>query len=260
MNNPANRVAAFGAKSSRSTSHEADSRAELGAYFDESPGANADKLDAFPKYIRRQSLARVLALQDLFRMVLDVPGDVMECGVHLGGGLMTFAQMSAVLEPMNLQRRVIGFDTFSGFPTVSDADRIGARENATLHIGGYRADSLGDLDRCISLYDANRPIGHIEKVVLVKGDAVKTIPAFLDSNPHTIVSLLHLDFDLYEPTRAALNGFVPRMPKGAVIVFDEINHPAWPGETLAVVDALGIPKLRLKRFTFEPHISYAVVE
>ena len=54
---------------------------------------------------------------------------------------------------------------------------------------------------------------HIPKIELVKGDVRKTIPKYIKDNPHLIVSLLYLDLDLYEPTRAALRNFIPRMPK-----------------------------------------------
>ena len=79
-------------------------------------------------------------------------------------------------------------------------------------------------------------------------------------NPHTIVSLLYLDFDVYEPTRIALENFIPRMPKGAIIAFDELNAPNWPGETLAVLETVGIRNLRIERFQFDTLISYAVLE
>lgn len=49
------------------------------------------------------------------------------------------------------------------------------------------------------------------------------------------------------------------MPKGAVIGFDEINNPNWPGETLALVETLGINNLQLKTFSYKPHISYAFI-
>jgi hypothetical protein len=122
------------------------------------------------------------------------------------------------------------------------------------------ADSYEDLQHCIRLYDSNRMIGHIEKVVLIKGDAVRTIPVYLEDHPETVVSLLHLDFELYEPTKVAIEHFVPRMPKGAVLLFDELNNPVWPGETAAVQEAIGICNLRIARFPFEPHLSYAVLE
>jgi hypothetical protein len=66
----------------------------------------------------------------------------------------------------------------------------------------------------------NRFNSHLEKIEIVKGDAVRTIPKYLKENKHTLVSLLYLDFDLYEPTKIALDNFLPRMAKGGLIVFD----------------------------------------
>ena len=91
----------------------------------------------------------------------------------------------------------------------------------------------------------------------MKGDAGTTIPTFMRENPHTIVSLLHLDFDLYEPTKTALEHCLPRMPRGAVLLFDELNNRVWPGETAAVIETVGVRGLNIRRFAFEPHISYA---
>jgi hypothetical protein len=75
-----------------------------------------------------------------------------------------------------------------------------------------------------------------------------------------VVSLLFLDVDLYEPTKAALEAFVPRIPLGGIIAFDELDNPLWPGETLAAMEAVGLNKLRLRRFEWDPYISYAIVE
>jgi hypothetical protein len=97
-------------------------------------------------------------------------------------------------------------------------------------------------------------------VHLIKGDVVQTIPPFLESHPHLVVSLLFLDMDLYEPTRAALEQFVPRMPKGAVLVFDELDNPMWPGETIATLETVGLGRLPLRRLEWDPYISYAVLD
>lgn len=86
------------------------------------------------------------------------------------------------------------------------------------------------------------------------------MPKYLIDNPHTIVSLLHLDFDIYAPTKVAIDVFFKRMSKGSILVFDELNCPKWPGETQAVVEALGIRGLRIQRFPFEPYISFAVLD
>ena len=49
------------------------------------------------------------------------------------------------------------------------------------------------------------------------------------------------------------------MPKGAIIAFDELNTALFPGETLALVDSLGINNLRLQRSPIDPYISYAIL-
>lgn len=91
---------------------------------------------------------------------------------------------------------------------------------------------------------------------LVRGDANKTIPAYIADNPHLLVSLLYLDFDIYEPTVKALRSFLPRMPRGAVLAFDEINNHDWPGETQALLEELNIRDCELRCFEYEPNISF----
>ena len=81
----------------------------------------------------------------------------------------------------------------------------------------------------------------------------------MKSHPHVLVSLLFLDFDLYEPTKAALEAFLPRMPKGAVVAFDELDNPLWPGETVAMLEMLEKYNLRIERLPFDPYIGYAVL-
>jgi len=239
---------------------ESDHRQTVQRYFEEAPGSTYEKLHAFPKFVPRAVLTRFLTRIECFRKVLCIQGDVVECGVLFGGSLMTWARASSILEPLNSQRRIVGFDTFDGFPSVSERDVTGT--SAQSHEGGFGfgdTDIHGDLERCVEVYDQDRQLGHIEKVKLVKGDITETVPAYLEANPHTLVSLLHLDVDLYEPTKAALRAFVPRMPKGAVIVFDELNSPLWPGETIALLEELGVRDLRIERFPWDTYLSYAVL-
>lgn len=231
---------------------------EMQTYFATSLGTNIDKLRNFTKYVPRQTLSTFLAKHALFERVLHVHGYIIECGVFLGGGLMTWAQFSAIYEPANHIRRIIGFDTFTGFVNLNEKDK---GDNVDYAVeGGLAAHAADDLHECIRLYDLNRPIGHIPRVELVIGNAVQTIPVYLQENPHLVVAMLYLDFDLYEPTKIALETFLPRMPKGAIIAFDELNQAAWPGETLAVLETVGLHKLRIQRFPFASALSYAVLE
>jgi hypothetical protein len=85
------------------------------------------------------------------------------------------------------------------------------------------------------------------------------VPVFLEANPHLVVSLLFLDLDLYQPTQVALRHFLPRMPRGAVLAFDELDNPMWPGETLALLEELGT-RIRLRRLEWDPYIAFAVLD
>ncbi|HNC84555.1 MAG TPA: TylF/MycF/NovP-related O-methyltransferase, partial [Nitrospira sp.] len=188
----------------RSSEQERDYRRRVEDYARESVGTAFDKFENFPKYVSRQNVARHLAIFEIFKLVLPVQGDVIEAGVNWGGGLMWLSLISTVFEPFNLQRRIIGFDTFEGFPSLDARDIEYAETGKEHKLGGYAANSYEDLLLCISNYDLNRPIGHIPKVHLVQGDACKTMPQYLIENPHTVVSFLHLDFDIFHPTKVAL--------------------------------------------------------
>lgn len=234
-------------------------RLAIEGYFTKSIGSTVEKLENFTKYAPRPAIARFLYKYEIFKRILNVHGSIIEGGVLLGGGLMAWAQLSTILEPTNHQRKIIGFDTFSGFPSVAEEDKA-TGTSLQVKLGGLAIDSFQDLQECIRLYDMHRALNHIEKIRLVRGDIKETVPQFIKENPHTVVSLLYLDFDLFEPTSVALESFVPRIPKGGIIAFDELNSEAYPGETIAVLRKLGISSLRIQRYTFGTSISYAVIE
>lgn len=217
----------------------------------------------FEKYATRQSISRFLARYEIFKMQMQIKGSIVECGVHHGSGLLAWAKLSAALEPYALDRRVIGFDTFEGFADIANEDLTSreSKENSESKIGGFSTgyDVYSELETLISDYDSNRFLNQFQKVFLVKGDATVTIPSYIEDNPHLLVSLLFLDFDLYEPTKVALKYFLPRMPKGAIVAFDEINNPWWPGETQALLEELDLRQVQIQRFSFDPNISYIIL-
>ncbi|HTQ40711.1 MAG TPA: TylF/MycF/NovP-related O-methyltransferase [Pirellulales bacterium] len=249
--------ATVGAEGGLRNQSEREATAAYARLFAESPDPLELKLAHFAKYVRRQDMTRLLARYEIFKRILPVKGSIVECGVYRGGGLMSWGNFSAILEPNNLTRRVYGFDSFAGFPQVSAQDATAARITRP---GELAADCFGELQELIGAFDQNRFLGHVPKVELIRGDATETIPAFLKSHPHVVISLLFLDFDLYEPTKVALEHLLPRMPKGAVIAFDELDNPAWPGETLALLHQSGICPLRLERLEFDPYIGFALID
>ena len=224
--------------------------------FDRSSISLLDKLESFPRFSTKRSIARFLAKQEIFQRILHINGVIIECGVLNGAGLFTWAQLSNIYEPINYNRKIIGFDTFAGFPGVSRADNTGALVSKA---GDLKGSTLEEIQLSVKKHNNERHLSHIENIRLIKGDFNITADQYVENNQQTIISLLYLDFDLYEPTKKALEIFLPRMPRGAVVAFDEINCDSFPGETRALNEVIGINKHEIKRFPFEPWISYIVL-
>jgi hypothetical protein len=214
----------------------------------------------FAKYVPRQEITRFMGRYELMKLVAEVQGNIVECGVRDGQGVFTWAHFSSILEPVGgAFRKIFGFDTFDGFPSVDEKDnRSGAAE---LHWkpGDLKVSGYDELLRCAQLLNMNTLLPQFPKIELIRGDFLETGKKFINDNPHLLVSLLYLDFDLYAPTKEALTLFLPRMSKGAVIAFDEVNHPLWPGETLALLESMNLRDYALRKFNFEINMSYIVL-
>ena len=215
----------------------------------------------FSKFTSRQTLTRFLAHDEIFRKILDVHGSVIECGVYLGQSLMTWAQLSSIYEPIGgVTREIFGFDTFTGFPAVTEFDlttNVPDHEIGDLDTSrGVGQPIYNDLIDEISIFDKNRFLPQFQKVSLIKGDFTETCEKFLQENAHVIPALLYLDFDLYEPTAFAIKNFLPRMSKGSIIAFDELNDRNWPGEAKAMLESLNINNYKLRKVGFDIKISY----
>lgn len=243
---------------SRNTSAQLDWYLKRANHIDGIDLPAAQLFDAFPLFTTRQIITRFLELYELFKMIIEVPGSIIECGTGRGLGLMSFAHFASIFEPYHYTRKIVGFDTFSGFPEPCKEDMTSTADH--MKKGGLAFDFYDIIRGSIDIYDGNRPIGHIPKVEVVKGDICKTLPEYISANPHLVVAMLYLDVDLYAPTRDALRLLNDRLVKGSMIVFDEINHQDYPGETLAAMEAVGLPKLKLRRLPFSTMTSYAIVD
>ena len=222
---------------------QADVRHRLGRLLAAAPFPPEELVDNLPLFLRRQPLADLLSIDELYRMVLDIPGVIMEFGVHRGRHAALLTALRGVYEPYNPHRRVIGFDTFEGFPDIAAIDELGrsAVQGKFALPNGY----ANYLRAVISCHEANEPLGHIRRTILVEGDIRETLPAYLQANPQTVIALAYFDLDLYEPTIATLNAIRPYLVRGSVVAFDEINHAKWPGETVALRDAWAAHNVQL---------------
>jgi len=191
---------------------------------------------------------------------MNIEGSIIECGVWNGGGVLAWGKLSEIFEPYAIKRKIIGFDTFEWFPNVHDKDKEGTH-NPNVIQGAFKTASstYDEILSSIKTFNNERYLNQFNKIELVKGNAINTIPDFMNTNKHLIVALLFLDFDIYEPTRVALKNILPRMPKGSILAFDEINNAGWPGETLALVEEIeDLRKIKIETFHFDSNISYVV--
>ncbi|MBN2782306.1 MAG: class I SAM-dependent methyltransferase [Campylobacterales bacterium] len=218
------------------------------------------KLENFPRFVNRRDLALFLNRYEIYKQIINVHGSIVEGGVNLGAGLFTWFHLISIFEPYNLAtRKIIGFDTFEGFPEANIQDKGGAYEDNSIYKEFSANQSYEEMLSNINIQQQNRPFNDKNFIEIIKGDATKTMPQYLKDNKHLLVSLLHIDFDMYEPTKKALETFVPRMSKGAIIAFDEINDPAAVGETLGLLDSMNINNYKLCRNSFDSNLAYIIL-
>ncbi|QZA79204.1 hypothetical protein K4H28_07360 [Deefgea tanakiae] len=205
-------------------------------------------------FMSRLSISRILYLNMLYQHIVDVPGIICEFGVQWGASLSVLANLRGIHEPYNYSRKIVGFDTFQGFSKTHELDGKVVSE------GDYSTmvDYQHCLDEIMSLHELGSPLPHIKKYELVAGDASKSFPTWIENNPQTVISMAIFDMDIYHPTKEVLMQVLPRLVRGSVLVFDELNCPQFPGETLAVIETLGLNNLKLKRDPNQPFCAWAV--
>jgi hypothetical protein len=209
-------------------------------------------------YMRSSVLAKLLYVNELYQQVIDLPGVLMEFGVWWGQNLALFQSLRAVYEPYNHMRKVIGFDTFEGYPDVAPED--GSHPLASEGQYAVSQDYIDHLREVLDYHEQENVMAHVQKYELVAGDATKTIADYLERNPHTLIALAYFDMQLYEPTRACLEAIRPHLVRGAVIALDELGSDEFPGETQALRETLGIDRYQLRRSRFLPDRTYLVIE
>ena len=223
--------------------HERVVRHRLAELLDSTPIPPEELVDNIALYMRRQPLTDLLSQDALYRMIVDVPGVIMEFGVHRGRHLAALTALRGVYEPYNPHRRIVGFDTFTGFPDVNDIDT--ASPSATAGRFGLTDGYPGHLRDVLDAHEQGEHLGHIQRTLIVQGDVRETLPRYLEDNRHTVIALAYFDLDLYEPTRDTIEAIRPYLTQDSVLAFDELAHAKWPGETVALRDTLGTDYGRL---------------
>lgn len=239
--------------------NEIDLRANFYELYKQAPLPPNEMLSNLQLFMKRQDMSSLLFMNDLYKQIIPVHGVIMEFGVRWGKNLALFHSLRGMYEPFNHNRKIIGFDTFEGFPQL-DQQKDG---NDRLIIEGAYSVTKGYekyLEQVLNYHEKESPISHIKKFELRKGDASVEIEKYLEENPQTIISLAYFDFDIYMPTKKCLESIRSRLTKGSVIGFDELNYNKFPGETLALKEVFGLEKYAIKRTPYSGMQSYLVIE
>ncbi|MFE5123425.1 TylF/MycF/NovP-related O-methyltransferase [Streptomyces sp. NPDC056669] len=231
---------------------EREARERLAALLSKSPIPPGYLIDNLPVYLRRHQLSDLLCMDALYRQVREVPGVIMEFGVLHGRHLATLTALRGVYEPYNSVRRIIGFDTFAGFPDISPVDQV----SPSAVVGRFGTTYPDHLREVLAAHELGEPMGHVQRTFVIEGDARATVPKYLEENPQTVIALAYFDMDLYAPTHEVLDSIRPYLTKGSIVAFDEFAHPKWPGETAAFREICGQDVILHHLPGREPPVTY----
>jgi predicted O-methyltransferase YrrM len=182
-----------------------------------------DAFNAFHYWCDTHRFQKLFARADLVRLIVDVPGDIVDAGAYKGTSTIQFAHLLKTYQP-NTRSRVVTFDTFDAvFPRVRADEAQSARD----HMKSYDVNAYDNLVAAL----ARTGIG--DRVEIVRGDIVETLPRYLREHPGFRIALLHCDLDVYPATLATLRAAWDRIVPGGICVFDEYAVGNW-GEADAV--------------------------
>lgn len=155
---------------------------------------------------------RKFTLREFVRYTEGLPGAMAECGCYTGVSAFFMAQAAP-------ETALYLFDSFSGLSSVGEKDRVGARN--------VREWSAGDL--VASRLELQENLKDFAHVFVLEG----WIPDRFAEVASLTFRIVHIDVDLYQPTRDSLEFFYPRLNEGGAIVLDDYGFLTCPGATQA---------------------------
>jgi O-methyltransferase len=170
--------------------------------------ANYNKLSPQNPY----SQDRKWTLREFVRMSNGLPGDMAECGCYQGATAFFMLEASS-------GGLLYLFDSFEGISTPKATDQ------------SKQADVMpwnkGDL--CSNEETLRRNLAEFDQIRIMKG----WIPERFGEVTDRRFRIVHIDVDLYQPTRDSLEFFYPRLVPGGFIVMDDYGLLTCPGAKLA---------------------------
>lgn len=192
--------------------------------------------------------SKIISHLEFFKQTSTVRGEIVEFGIFKGNSFFRWIKFRDLLEQTG-SRKVIGFDIFGDFPEAGFEEDKQKRDAFVAETNGGKSISLEEINELLTKQGLNK------NVEIVKGDILKTLDEYLINNPHLKISLLHIDVDLYEPTKHVLEKLYDKVTKGGIIIFDD--YGAFAGTNKAVDDFFK-GSAEIKKLPYSNAISYIV--
>lgn len=156
-------------------------------------------------------------IDQLMRLVDVIPGDTAECGAWKGLGSYIICNRNRYSATQDRIHHV--FDSFSGLSQPNSRDgSYWSRGDLSIGEQVFR-NNLKDFESSIRVYQG-------------------WIPTRFQEITDRTFCFVHIDVDLYEPTRDSIAFFYERMSPGGIILCDDYGFATCPGATAAVDEFL----------------------
>lgn len=213
-----------------------------------------DVLKHYPAFIQRRDLPRLLAHYELFKLIVDLPGSIIELGVFRGAGLFTWANLLETFCPGDRSRKVFGFDHFAGYKYAAEDGKAQAWTERA--IGKLNPD-LALAERLVNLHNEDNLLPGVERCRIIDGDISETVPTFARNAQGMRLAMLYFDVNLHQPTLIGLKHLYPLVTPGGVVAFNGYGAPPWAGEAQAIEEYFAsLPEQPvMRKFPFSPYPS-----
>lgn len=209
-------------------------------------------------FLRSSLLARIIAMNDVYKMIVDVPGAVFDLGCWWGQNSVLFENFRAIYEPFNKQRKIVCFDSFEGYTNWSDKDKKSDVFNQNTYATAPGYESF--LRTLLETHEGINNLGHQRGIhEVVKGDATKTVREYLANNPETIVALAAFDLGLYEPTKNVIEAIKGHLVPGSVLLMIHLTRKDLQGDGKAFLETMRGMRYKLHKIPFYPSMSVAQI-
>ena len=233
-------------------------RSRLQAMANDNPMSETDKMFNLGLFARSSLLVKFLVMNDLYKRFKSLPGALIEFGTWWGQNLVLLENLRAIHEPFNKQRKIIGFDTFTGYVPDSDIKAESIDRHNGYDTGACHKEFLAEL---LEVHEGNNAFGHIRgNHELVQGDVLETAPQYFKNHPEILVAFAFFDMGPYEPTLAALTAIKPHLMPGSILAFDELTWAGAPGEAVAFKEVFKGTSYSIEKCDLYPSKSIVVMK